>query len=286
MGRLTASESTPARRRPPLVGTVAWLALLGALGGVGILALGACGLSWPGGDRPLLRFCAEPAEAATQPHTLLAERARMHDLQRRLDRLTLALLDAPHCPDPPRSITADPRPPDLPIVVADVPPGSDTPAVPMTPVDPAVGTPPDPAVRPEGANAESEEEIPQEDWEDRDVSFLEGCWTLITNYSITRTDTGQVFDTQDWEMCFDGSGLGRQRLSFDDGNMTCSGMVRAQFGPDDTLTLIDRGNVPCDNGSAIDQRILTCERLPDGTADCDTQHTSPPFYPVPVRFQR
>ena len=293
---MTAPEPAPAPPRPPVIGTLAWLVLLAALAGLGVLALGACGLSWPGGDRPVLWFCAEPAEAAARPGALLAEQARTRDLQRRLDRLTLALLDAPDCPEPPGSVAADPRPPEEPVVVAEAPPGVGTPPIPVPTPDrtepPTPDTPrpetvlPDGVEPPGGADAEPAPEIPEEDWEERDVSFLEGCWTLITNYSITRTDTGQVFDTQDWEMCFDGSGLGDQRLSFDDGNLNCTGTVRARFGPDGTLTLVDRGNVPCDNGSAIDQRILTCERMPDGTADCNTRHTTPPFYPVPVRFQR
>ena len=319
------------RHRFPLLGTVAWVALAGSLGGVGALALGACGLSWPGNGQPIVLFCPEPAQAAPAPSTaLLAEQSRARTLQQELDRLTLALLDAPDCvvQDEPELLAEVPidEPPvpvdlielaelpaviddidiiedliedpvDLPIEEADLaldePPIPDPPAVPEPPVEPAPNIPdmPDVADAPDAddvdiAAADADREMPTEDWNERDVSFLEGCWSLATDYSITRTDTGEVFNTQAWEMCFDRSGFGTQELSFDNGGLTCSGGVRAQFGQDGTLTVIDRGNVPCSNGSAIDQRIIACERMADGTVNCNTRHTTPPAHPMPVSFRR
>ena len=296
-------EPPRAHRGFPVLGLVAWLGLTGLLVTVGAIVLGACGLAWPGGGAPFLRFCPEPEARAGDSDALLREQLRSRDLEQRLDALRVAIWTAPDCVgphvvevDPPvvdpdrvaslpddagrRVVTPDVDAPDIadPDVtgpdVAEAGPDEN-----RRDTDPPDVDPPDiepPEVEPP--------EIPEEEWEEQDVSFLEGCWNLITDYRITRTDTGEVFDTDAWEMCFDGTGTGNQSLTF--GDLSCEGGVRAQFSPDGALTLIDRGNIPCDNGSAIDQRIMECERLDDGTAQCETRHTTPPFYPVPVGFQR
>lgn len=327
--------------RTPIIGTLAWLALIGTVGALAFLALTACGISWPGGDRPMLWFCAEPATAATPDATLVAERTRSRDLQQRLDTLTLALLDAPECeqPEPPPLQLVEPveEDPDEPITLAEAPrivdgididdrtvdvpeavvPDEDVvddagldqvpeppmpeeqaevPEPPPVPEEDAVQPPEPPMpeqvaeVPPQDqavpdANAE-DEEIAEEEWDEQDISLLDGCWDLATNYSITRTDTGEVFNTENWQMCFDENGYGTQRLAFDEGGLTCEGDVRAQFGQNGQLVVVDQGNVPCNNGTAIDRRILNCQRLPDGTAACETRHTTPPASPMPVRFRR
>ena len=331
--------------RTPIIGTLAWVALIGTVGALAFLALTACGISWPGGDRPVLWFCAEPATAAQPDTMLLAERARSRDLQQRLDTLTLALMDAPECeqPEPPLQIVEPIEDdPDEPIVVAEAPrivegididertvdvpevvvPDEDlideavadenaldqvpeppmpeeqteVPEPPQIPEDNAV-QPPEPPMPEEVANLPPEdqavpdpnaedEQIGEEDWDEQDISLLDGCWDLATNYSITRTDTGEVFNTENWQMCFDENGYGTQRLAFDEGGLVCEGDVRAQFGQNGQLIVVDQGNVPCNNGTAIDRRILNCQRLPDGTAACETRHTTPPASPMPVRFRR
>ena len=143
---------------------------------------------------------------------------------------------------------------------------------------------PEPPTEPQPA-PEPPEDIPADDWDEADVSFLEGCWTLVTDYTITRTDTDEEYRTRDWQMCFDQDGRGSQTLNFDNG-MSCSGDVDARFEPSGELVVTDQGMVPCDSGVGIDQRIMRCFRLPDGTAACSTQHTEPPPNPVSVRFQR
>ena len=45
------------------------------------------------------------------------------------------------------------------------------------------------------------------------------------------------------------------------------------------------GDIPCNRGS-VPQIIQDCQRLPDGTAACETRHTTPPASPMPVRFRR
>ncbi len=191
-------------------------------------------------------------------------------------RPDLAPADTPQAPRPGRQppAPADQRPPGT------NPPDTNPPQA--TPgdrrpgdTDPANPTAPVPRHNP----------VPERNWRDRDVSFLQGCWRLASDYRITRRDTGEVFATRNWQMCFDGQGNGTQTLVFDNG-LRCEGPVQAAFTPGGSLAITDTGDVPCSNGSTIDRRITECRRLPDGTADCTTQHTRPPRYPLPVRFQR
>lgn len=142
-------------------------------------------------------------------------------------------------------------------------------------------TPPDIPTPPLG----EEEDIPDEVLDNRDIADLEGCWSLASRYSIRSRETGQNFATQDWEMCFGADGSGSQTLVFENG-LRCEGRVHAQFDEAGNLSVIDLGNVPCEGGRGIDQRITRCERRPDGNVDCTTRHTTPPEFPVPVRFER
>ena len=308
----------------------AWLGLSALLTVLGALALGACGIAWPGG-RPILTFCPDPAAAQPVDDLLLVERERQSDLLARLNEVRLALINTPDCPTPPPIEVADlppaetADPPELVEPASPVPPtGQDQPddAIPAEvdeaepapigppPVEPPLAEtepepipdnpfePPVPDARPEAPPApqptpeaasdpapDQPEDIPEGDWTEGDVSFLEGCWTLVTDYSITRTDTGEEYRTRDWQMCFDQSGRGSQTLNFDNG-LSCNGGVDARFDPSGELVVVDQGMVPCDSGVGIDQRIMRCFRLPDGTAACSTQHTEPPPNPVSVRFQR
>jgi len=162
--------------------------------------------------------------------------------------------------------------------------------VPEPPADEAA---PDPDAlepdAPEAPRAEDDadrpaEPIPEEQWEERDLSLLEGCWTLISDYGVTRRDTLETIRVTDWEMCFERNGAGRQTLVFEDGTR-CESGIGANF-EGEALNVIDGGHVRCSDGSAINQRVMRCERQPDGTADCITRHVRPPEAPVPVRFQR
>ncbi len=184
-----------------------------------------------------------------------------------------------------------PEPPDLnPSVpeTAPEPPATEPLPVELPPPEPPVV--PAPRQRPAPPQPGEQEprtppQIPERDWREREVSFLEGCWRLASDYRITRRDTGQVFAAREWRMCFDRNGAGSQTLEFENG-ARCESAVQAEFAPDGSLLVIDGGDVPCDNGSNIDRRIMQCQRQADGTADCVTRHTRPPAYPVPVRFGR
>ena len=216
------------------------------LAGFGAWAvLEACGLAWPGGG-PILHFCPRPAEAAVDDRLLLleAEQARQAVLQERLDRLRIAAAAVPPCP-PAAPPEPDPAPSDL--AAPD----------PEPPAEVAAAPPPVP-------------DIPEEAWEDRDTDFLEGCWTLISDYATQDITTGEVFSVASWEMCFDSEGNGQQSLVYENG-VTCEGDVEAAFTEDGRLQVPDLDDVSCDNNSRILQRMMVCDRRPDGTAYCVTR---------------
>ncbi|NBC31426.1 MAG: hypothetical protein GVY13_01995 [Alphaproteobacteria bacterium] len=127
-------------------------------------------------------------------------------------------------------------------------------------------------------------DLPEEVLEEGDIAQLQGCWSLVSPYSIRSRETGETYGTRDWEMCFGPDGSGTQTLTFENG-LTCEGPVHAQFDETGNLEVIDLGNVPCEGGRGIDQRITRCERQ-DGRVDCTTRHMTPPEFPVPVRFER
>ena len=87
-------------------------------------------------------------------------------------------------------------------------------------------------------------DIPEDAWREQDVGFLEGCWELDSDYAITAERTGQTVGVADWRACFDGSGRGRQDITFEDGS-ACDGPVAAEFAEGERLVLRDGGNVPC-----------------------------------------
>ena len=233
-------------RRSPWIGSTLWPAFA-VLAGFGAWAvLEACGLAWPSG-RPILHFCPRPAEAAVDDRLLLleAEQARQAVLQERLDRLRIAAAAVPPCP-PPAPPEPDPAPSDL------AAPDPEPPAE-------VAEAPPPPAP-----------DIPEEAWEDQETDFLEGCWTLISDYVLEHIDTGEVISVASWEMCFDADGGGRQTLVFENG-VTCRGDVEAAFTDGGRLQVPDVDDVSCDNNSRIFQRIMICDRRPDGTAYCESR---------------
>lgn len=326
-------QTRPPRRFSPL-SLVFWLTLAPLLGLLFWLALRACALTWPGGA-PVFFFC--PAEAAADPRAALLEQERIRGLtlEDRLERLRLALANAPACAAPPEPPAEELPPEEVAIlpeepaeVVPDGPDGGGTPVAEPPPEEarppeqetvpdaaPPVEPPPDPAEeeertppepepvpeppppppppettppdRPETPPDAEDADLPleEEDFEDEDLSSLEGCWNLASDYTITNPDTGESAQTESWQMCFDSDGRGTQTLEFENG-LTCEGRVQAQFEPDGSLRIIDLGNVPCENGLVIVQRVVECSRQPDGSVDCETRHVTPPAFPAPVRFER
>ena len=101
----------------------------------------------------------------------------------------------------------------------------------------------------------------------RDMSLLEGCWSLASQYTIRNQSTGVVSSVDTWEMCFDTEGRGQQHLVFE-GGAVCSGALTAAFREDGQLEINDEANVQCSDNSYIYRRIITCGLEPNGEAGC------------------
>jgi len=198
------------------------------------LLLNACGLRLLRGS-PLLTFCPLPATTPGIDPALAAEMARQRALEGEIERLELALLRAPACAPPHAPPDAAPIPAPVPAPVA----------------------PPEP------------EAIPEDAWQERDIGFLEGCWELDTDYQVQHVQTGAISRAQSWQVCFDATGEGRQTLIFDDGTQ-CTGPMLGSFAEEGSLQLQDEGNLRCDNGTYIYERLLTCQRADPATAQCDS----------------
>ena len=118
------------------------------------------------------------------------------------------------------------------------------------------------------AQVASEPEIDVEAWEDRDVTLLEGCWMLDSDYQLADRDTGAISEVVAWEMCFDSAGNGSQTLVFDDGTQCRSSQVTAAFADDGNLVMSDNTDVSCEENWLIYERTMTCVLDAAGTASC------------------
>ena len=118
------------------------------------------------------------------------------------------------------------------------------------------------------AQLSSEPEIDVEAWEDRDVTLLEGCWMLDSDYQLADEDTGAISKVVAWEMCFGSDGSGSQTLKFDDGTLCRSSQVTAAFDDDGNLIMSDNTNVSCEDTWFIYERTMTCVLDAAGTASC------------------
>ncbi len=267
----SSSPGSGTRRPAPWLAFAFWAVLIGLLGAIGAMALPACGL---GGTepRPWLGACPLPLPPDPRLAALDAERAREAALEEQFDRLRLALVEAPQCAPPPQVAAVPPPepPPPEPQEVATAPPAPPPPEAPVP-----VHRPDPPAPPPD---------IPQQAWNNRDVSFLEGCWTLISPQSVQDIGTGSRQGMSNWHICFDRNGVGTQTIQIADGDR-CSGGVRARFGPNGRLVLQGVGDLPCSRGRipVINQ---DCERRPDGTAFCLGTQPTARARNIPSTFRR
>lgn len=107
-----------------------------------------------------------------------------------------------------------------------------------------------------------------EGWDNRDLAMLFGCWDLDTTYRTRDVDSGEIRTYSEWQMCFDAAGNGTQTMRSNDG-ILCEGTVRAEFAQSG-LSLVEPGNLACDNGGYIHQRQIICVPADTGGASCDT----------------
>ena len=295
------------RSRHWLLAAGLWLALAGILTYGGWRLIDACGVAGRYG-RPLISFCPSPAATVdrTGAAALEDEQARTGFLEAELERLQLALARVPDCPEP------EPEPPPPPPEAAPVeeppaeePPaevaeatGPDIPAPPgRRPPAPPMPEPPPPEPTPEPAPepAGPQPDIPEEAWEEQDISLLDGCWNLISDYSMFRRGLfGQAVevDVDSWTACFDSSGRGSQDFILDDPSrapVACSSAIRARFLPNGNLRIDDSSETRCIGGTRVGQREnIVCERQGDGTALCTYRRPGGPRAGdrVTIRLQR
>ena len=110
--------------------------------------------------------------------------------------------------------------------------------------------------------------LTDEGWDNADLGMLYGCWALDTTYRTRDVDTNAIRTYRDWQMCFDTQGNGKQVMRSDDG-ISCEGTVTAQLAAGQ-MTLVEPGNLACDDGGFIHQRDIACTPAPEGKASCDT----------------
>ena len=70
------------------------------------------------------------------------------------------------------------------------------------------------------------DQLDAERWHNRDISLLEGCWSLASDYELTHARTGEVTTVESWRMCFDAEGRGDQQLARSDGRQRAKGHSR------------------------------------------------------------
>ena len=226
----------------PWLSPFLWLGLLLFLVGAAWLLLSACGLTWLGG-RPSLIYCVDArAQAAKRWTAILAERQQQEARRDELARLQREIAGLPPCP----------------IVVHAEPPVQEPP-----PEEPLVLGPPPKKPPP----PEEPPDLPEDRWREKDISLLDGCWSLVSDYLIRDIETGRTRPVTNWQVCFDESGQGRQTLDLSDGTR-CTARVNAHFEGAEALRIDDLDNVPCSDGSFIYRRENTCSRISDDRAQC------------------
>jgi hypothetical protein len=132
----------------------------------------------------------------------------------------------------------------------------------------ADGSPlPDPDTLPDGApEADAAPDTP------RDVADLDGCWSLESELEFRmRGGDGGTQPFPEWNVCFKpgSGGNGTQVMRSDDG-MVCEGPIQGAFTDEGALVLNEEGDLVCNDGTEIFQRVTTCAVDDSGEAVCES----------------
>lgn len=130
---------------------------------------------------------------------------------------------------------------------------------------------PEPLTLPPPPVEERADRIDEDAWNDRDIGLLEGCWDLDSQFSTTNRQTGRVTNYNEWQMCFDQAGRGREVLRAT-GGATCEGPISGRFNADGQLAIEEPANLRCSDGGGIYRMTSLCDLNPDGTASCNVTH--------------
>lgn len=109
-------------------------------------------------------------------------------------------------------------------------------------------------------------DLPQDQWERRDLSMLEGCWNLYTTITVRNADLTQSSRIRTWRQCFDGHGSGQQTVVLEDGRQ-CEGALAVAFGQNAILRVTEPA--ACRGSLLLNRSERLCRRLSDAQAECD-----------------
>ena len=143
---------------------------------------------------------------------------------------------------------------------------------PIPQAEAAIRPPPVPAPPP--APSPPRAELPANRWNERDLSMLDGCWHNSTQLNMRREEDGLVRSVQDWKMCFNHGGYGRQSIRLTDGS-SCDGGISAGFGRENRLLITDETKCTGPNVLLRAGRF-ECTRISDDEADCIRTTTDGP----------
>ena len=132
--------------------------------------------------------------------------------------------------------------------------------IPVLPAPPARPQTPIPAPTPP-----PRADLPQERWDRRDMTMLEGCWTLTTNLRVG-TNPANMIPIRSWRMCFDGQGAGQQTAVLESG-ASCEGPLEASFDREDQLH-VTQPRACSGPQLSIGRSDLRCRRSSDTEANC------------------
>lgn len=128
---------------------------------------------------------------------------------------------------------------------------------------------PPPAPRAEAPPPAPPPAIRDDDWQNRKVESLQGCWQLDSDYRLQDINTKVITTVESWQVCFGADGQGQQTLRLSDGK-TCTAPVKAAFPTGDRLELNDQADVTCEGGTIIFRRDIACQRQASATIDCSS----------------
>jgi hypothetical protein len=117
-------------------------------------------------------------------------------------------------------------------------------------------------------------DLPQDRWNQHDLSMLLGCWRNTTDLALEDAVTGEPWPIREWRMCFDRSGAGRQTIFWKDGR-SCTGRTHAAFDNNGHVTLTDLERCAGSNRDVY-TGVFVCERISDTEAKCERTPTEGP----------
>jgi hypothetical protein len=146
-------------------------------------------------------------------------------------------------------------------------------------IDPPPAPPPPPRPAPRA-------DLPQDRWDNHDLSMLQGCWNNYTHMMLQELLTHRPMSVKTWVFCFDSHGHGHQTITLDDGRR-CENGLSASFNRDNSLRMMDAGECPFPRAPLV-RGQLTCKRESNAEASCMRRDLEGPSSgrDQPGRFRR